>query len=137
MTNSGKPLPWDELFAAAERARVRAYAPYSQFLVGAALLFDDGRIYSGCNVENSSYGLSQCAERTAVGKAISEGGRKLLAAAIVVDSKVPTPPCGMCRQVLAEFGGPEVPVKSRNPGGDELSTTIGELLPHAFSRDFL
>lgn len=131
-----REVPWEQLFAAAESARQRAHAPYSKFHVGAAILCDDGSILSGCNVENASYGLTVCAERNAIG-ALVLAGRKPLAVAIVVDSREPTPPCGMCRQVLAEFSPPELPVRSRTPSGQEARWTVGELLPHAFTRSFL
>jgi cytidine deaminase len=104
--------------------------------VGAALLFDDGSIASGCNVENASFGLTVCAERNAIG-AMVLSGRQLGACAIVVDSEIPTPPCGMCRQVLAEFAGPDLIVRSRTLKGDEAAYTLGELLPHAFTQSFL
>ncbi len=124
------------LFAAAAAARKRAHAPYSSFSVGAALLLDDGSIADGCNVENASYGLTVCAERNAIG-AMVLAGRTPVACAIVVDSQVPTPPCGMCRQVLAEFAGPGLVIRSRTLKGDEAAYTLGELLPHTFTRSFL
>ena len=129
-------VPWQQLFEAAELARQRAWAPYSKFQVGAVILCDDGSISAGCNVENASYGLTVCAERNAVG-AMVLAGRKPVAVAIVVDSREPTPPCGMCRQVLAEFGAADLPVGSRTVSGTEARWTIGELLPHAFTRSFL
>lgn len=129
------PIDWTRLFAAAEAARQRAHAPYSKFHVGAALLLADGSVVAGCNVENASYGLTVCAERTAIGAAVM-AGQKLVAVAIVVDSREPTPPCGMCRQVLAEFGDASLPVASRTPAGQEARWTLGELLPHAFTRAF-
>lgn len=128
--------PWKELFDAAELARQRAHAPYSNFHVGAAIWCDDGSIVSGCNVENASYGLTVCAERNAVG-AMVLAGRKPKAVAIIVDSGKPTPPCGMCRQVLAEFADGPMAVRSRTLKGDEASWTMAELLPHAFTRSFL
>ena len=130
-------VPWAELFAAATAARKRAYAPYSRFAVGAAVLCEDGSIIAGCNVENASYGLSVCAERSAIARMVQEGKRRLRAVAIVVDTQRPTPPCGMCRQVMREFGGEEVPVRSRNLRGKEDRRTLGELLPYAFTRAFL
>lgn len=129
-------VPWEQLFEAAELARQRAYAPYSKFQVGAVILCDDGSISAGCNVENASYGLTVCAERNAVG-AMALGGKKPVAVAIVVDSREPTPPCGMCRQVLAEFGAPSLPVASRTVSGVVANWTIAELLPHAFTKSFL
>lgn len=130
-------IPWDKLFEVASTQRERAHAPYSKFHVGAAALFEDGAIVPGCNVENSSYGLSVCAERNAVGRAVGDGRRALKAMAIVVDARSPVPPCGMCRQVMAEFAGPDLPVRTRTLNGQEQGYTLGELLPHAFTRDFL
>lgn len=129
-------VPWDKLFEAAFAAQQRAHAPYSNFPVGAAVLTEDGRIHAGANIENSSYGLTVCAERNAIGRAVGEGAKKVLAVAVVANTKKPCPPCGMCRQVLAEFAGPDTPVKSRTPGGAEEQYPLRELLPHAFTRDF-
>lgn len=95
----------DQLIAAARKVRLHAHAPYSGFLVGAALESADGVIVTGCNVENATYGLTICAERVAVFKAISEGITKFTRIAIVADKDAPTPPCGACRQILWEFGG--------------------------------
>jgi cytidine deaminase len=128
--------PWDRLFAEAARARSRAHAPYSHFQVGAALWCGDDRVVAGCNVENASYGLTVCAERNAIGAAVLEGFTPL-AVAIVVDSREPTPPCGVCRQVLAEFGAPTLEVRSRTLDGQEARYTLAELLPFAFTRAFL
>ena len=129
-------IDWEALFAAAEAARKRAYARYSKFHVGAAILCHDGSIIGGCNVENASYGLTLCAERSAISRMVYEG-KKLVAVAIVVDSERPTPPCGMCRQVMAEFGPAGMEVKSRNLAGSEEKYTLAQLLPHAFTPDFL
>ena len=130
-------VPWEKLFEAALTAQRRAYAPYSKFPVGAAVLTDDGRIFAGANVENSSYGLTVCAERNAIGRAVAEGATRVRAVAVVANTKKACPPCGMCRQVIAEFADPEAPVRSRTPGGDEARYTLAELLPHAFTRDYL
>jgi cytidine deaminase len=130
-------IPWDALFQAASEARERAHAPYSRFPVGAAALYEDGAVVPGCNVENASYGLTVCAERNALGAAVVQGHRGLRAVAIVVDTPEPCPPCGMCRQVMAEFAVPGLPVRSRTPAGKEARYTLGELLPHAFTRSFL
>jgi len=129
-------IPWRELFDAADRARLKAYAPYSRFLVGAAIWSAEQQIFLGCNVENASYGLSVCAERHAIA-ALTLAGAKLCAVAIVVDSREPTPPCGVCRQVLAEFGSAETQVASRTVSGLETRWTLGQLLPFAFTRSFL
>ncbi|MGV3624219.1 MAG: cytidine deaminase [Archangium sp.] len=128
-------VDWSKLYDAAEDARRKAHAPYSKFQVGAALLHDDGTITVGCNVENASYGLTVCAERNAIGASVIKG-KKPVAVAIVVDSREPTPPCGMCRQVLAEFGTPELPIRSRIMDGTEAKWTLGELLPFAFTKTF-
>jgi cytidine deaminase len=127
---------WTRLWRAAEKARRQAHAPYSKFFVGAALECDDGSIISGCNVENASYGLTLCAERNAIG-AMRLAGRTPVRVAIVVDHTRPVPPCGACRQVLAEFAAPGVEVRSRTLDGQELKSTVGALLPFAFSGAFL
>ena len=120
----------ENLVAAAWRAREAAYSPYSNFPVGAALLAGDGRIFVGCNVENISFGLTNCAERVAIGAAIAAGVRKFVAAAVVADTGVPISPCGACRQVLAEFGVPVVVLANR---ANQLVFTLEELLPRASS----
>lgn len=127
-------IDWEPLFAAAEKARLRAHAPYSKFQVGAALLTEGGSIVPGANVENASYGLTVCAERNAIGRLVVDGVQKLTAVAIIVDSREPTPPCGMCRQTLMEFGTPDLEVRSRTKAGAEARWTLGELLPHAFTQ---
>jgi cytidine deaminase len=117
----------------ARDARANAYAPYSRFQVGAALLAADGRVFTGCNVENASYGLANCAERVAIGKAVSEGAREFTAIAVIGPEDVqPCAPCGACRQVLYEFG-PDLPVIFPSAGGEGYQVqTMGELLPGAF-----
>lgn len=122
----------DELIQVALQALEHAHAPYSTYQTGAALLCSDGTLFSGCNVENASYGLTNCAERTAVFSAIAAGHNDFKAIAIAA-SQQPTPfPCGACRQVLAEFCAPELPVYIAR--GDTIeSTTLGELLPHSFT----
>ncbi|MCL6611358.1 MAG: cytidine deaminase [Peptococcaceae bacterium] len=117
---------------AALSARTRAYAPYSGFRVGAALLTGEGKIYTGCNIENSSYGLTCCAERVALFKAVSEGERNFKALAVASDSQEYCSPCGACRQVLAEFGD-RLTVYMVNNTGEYLVKTVGELLPARFS----
>ena len=124
------------LVAAARTARAAAYAPYSHFAVGAALLTDDGRVFSGCNVENASYGLTICAERVAVGNMVAAGGGRILAVAVVAASPAgaPVAPCGACRQVLAEFGlQARVLLAPPDPAGPWFTTTVADLLPHTFS----
>ena len=125
----------DELVRAAHDARTRAYAPYSEFTVGAAVVADGG-IYSGCNVENASYGLSICAERVAATTAVAAGERRIDAVAVVGSSDPPTPPCGACRQFLNEFG-PAMAVVAETPGGRRETWRLDELLPHAFGPEFL
>jgi cytidine deaminase len=122
----------EQLTAAACEARTWAYAPYSRFLVGAAVLADDGQIYSGVNIENASYGLTVCAERTAVGTMVTNGGRKILAVAVCTEHGVT--PCGACRQVLNEFVPQEgdMPVILVNARGHTRETTLSTLLPDNF-----
>ena len=121
-----------ELMAAAKRAREMAYVPYSGFPVGAALLTEDGRLYTGSNIENASYGLACCAERTAIFKAASEGMRRFTAIAVVGDTEGPVSPCGACRQVMSEFG-PSARVLLTNLKGAVQDTTVAALLPGAFT----
>ena len=122
-----------ELRAAARAARMRAYARYSHFTVGAALETSDGRRFTGANIENAAYGLTICAERTAVFAAVLAGARNIAAVAVSGPDGVTTPPCGACRQVLAEFGAPEVPLSYSRADGGWSDTTLGELLPAAFA----
>lgn len=128
---------WAELFEAAEGARQRAYAPYSRFRVGAAVRGEDGRVFVGCNVENASFGLTVCAERNAVAALVAGGASKAVAVAIVVDSDRPTPPCGMCRQVLSELGDAGLEIASRTLRGEEARWSMEALLPFQFGRGFL
>ena len=121
-----------ELRAAARAARERAYAPYSHFTVGAAVETDDGRRFTGANVENASYGLTVCAERTAVFAAVLAGAKRIAAVAVSGPDGVTTPPCGACRQVLAEFGAADVPLSYARADGAWTDTTLGALLPDAF-----
>ena len=125
----------DALVRAAEAARRHAHAPYSRYHVGAAVETDDGAIYTGCNVENASYGLTICAERAAVCAAVAAGARKIRRAVVVTDSDPPGAPCGACRQVLAEFGlDMEVTAVGR---AGRLQWTLRELLPDAFTSEAL
>lgn len=123
-----------ELVARALAVRENAYAPYSGFMVGAALLTTGGDVYTGCNVENSSFGLTVCAERIALFNAVSRGKRSFAALAVVADTKDYISPCGACRQVLAEFGG-ATRVYLANCYGDFRETTVSALLPLAFVLD--
>lgn len=124
----------EALIQAAVAARAQAYAPYSKYPVGAALLTPDGRIFTGVNVENASYGLTICAERTAVFKAVSEGCRAFVAVAVATENA--GSPCGACRQVLAEFAG-DVPVWLVNDKGHGRETTLFTLLPDHFGPEHL
>lgn len=124
----------DELIVSATAARERAYAPYSHFKVGAALLGKSGRVYMGCNVENAAYGPSMCAERTAVSKAVSEGEREFDAIAVVTKNGVF--PCDTCRQVMIEFA-PDMTVIISDTHGNVHVTTIRDLLPEGFTPDQL
>ena len=127
----------EQLMKQAIEARGTAYVPYSKFPVGAALLTADGKVYTGCNIENAGYSLTNCAERTAVFKAVSEGDKNFTALAVSADTAGPVSPCGACRQVLAEFCPPDMPVYLTNLKGDVQETTISELLPGAFSTEDL
>lgn len=120
------------LVAEAEAARQNAHAPYSCFAVGAALLASSGRVYTGCNVENASYGLTVCAERVALFSAISAGERRFEAVTVITDTPAPTWPCGACLQVLAEFGG-ELTVIAATVQGSCSVASLRELLPHPFT----
>lgn len=120
-----------KLLESASRARKKAYAPYSHFSVGAALLTEDGEIYDGCNVENLSYGLTICAERVAVFSAIAAGSRNFTGLSLVADTPEPITPCGACRQVLYEFS-PDLWVISTNLAGQQKMYRLRELLPDAF-----
>ncbi|MFN7625164.1 MAG: cytidine deaminase, partial [Acidobacteriota bacterium] len=123
------PNELDQLIAVAREARQFAYAPYSNFAVGAVVESRDGRLFTGCNVENASYGLTLCAERVALGKAISEGARDLLRVVVIADTRRPIPPCGACRQLILELAGPEAAVVLANLAGDHIVTTSSALLP--------
>ena len=127
---------YDALIAAAKQARENAHAPYSNFRVGAALRAKSGRVFSGCNVENATLGLTCCAERTAIFKAVSEGERGFEAIAVVADTDTLTPPCGACRQIIWEFCG-DVPVIMANLKGKVLQEKMADLLPRAFDSSFL
>ena len=126
----------DPLIEAAVAARLNAFAPYSKFLVGAALEDTEGRVHTGCNVENATYGLTLCAERVAVFKALSEGGRKFRRVAVAADTDVLTPPCGACRQILWEFCG-DVPIVLANLHGKTETCQLKDLLPKPFDASFL
>ncbi len=129
-----KPLPQSvrrRLEKAARRAARAAYAPYSKFPVGAAVLAGSGRIYDGCNVENASYGLCNCAERTAIFSAVAAGEKSVRAVAVFTPTDTATSPCGACRQVINEFG-PDALVISVCESNDRIEAPLSSLLPHAF-----
>ena len=119
------------LVAAAREASEAAYCPYSKFRVGAAVLTDDGLVFAGCNIENASYGLTMCAERVAVSRAVAEGAKRIQAVVIYTPTRSPTAPCGACRQVIREFGQ-NAEIVSVCDGPDTLHRTLGELLPDSF-----
>ena len=136
VSGDAEPIDWAELEARARTVQPRAYAPYSQYRVGAALLCRGGAIYCGANVENASYGLCLCAERSAVASAIAAGENRFVALVVATDGPVPAAPCGMCRQVIAEFER-ALPIRCIAPGAEPLIVTLEELLPHAFDADYL
>ncbi len=125
-----------ELIEAAVNVREHAHAPYSNFKVGAAIRTKAGKIYTGCNIENATYGLTICAERTAIFKAISEGEKEFAAISVVADTEELTPPCGACRQIIWEFCG-DIPVIFANLKGDTETLQMSELFPRAFDTKFL
>jgi len=124
------------LLELAWKARETAYAPYSSFKVGAALLAESGQIYAGCNIENASYGATICAERVAIAKAVSAGERRFAILAVVADGAAPPSPCGLCRQFLAEFSQDTL-ICMANSRGEARRMRLHELLPGAFTRDSL
>ena len=128
-------MKYKELIHSALEAREKAYCPYSNFKVGAAILFEDGKIYTGSNIENASFGATNCAERTAIFKGVHEGNREIKAVAVVGDTSAYTYPCGICRQVIAEFVVDEkIPVIIIKNENDYLMKTFEEILPGVFSK---
>jgi cytidine deaminase len=125
-----------ELIETAKTARLQSIAPFSNFLVGAAVRTEDGKVYTGCNVESASYGLTVCGERVAIWKALSEGERKFSELAIVADTETLTPPCGTCRQIIWEFAK-NATIILGNLHGETQEVSIRELLPRAFDARFL
>ncbi|MEY2195512.1 cytidine deaminase [Neobacillus sp. BF23-41] len=123
----------NDLIVEAKKAREFAYAPYSKFKVGAALLSKDGQVYHGCNIENASYSMTNCAERTALFKAYSEGVKQFDSLVVVADTEGPVSPCGACRQVISELCDAEMEVVLTNLKGDILKLKVKDLLPGAFS----
>ena len=120
-----------ELIVLARKAREFSYSPYSKFKVGAALITHEGKVYSGCNIENASFGITNCAERTAIFKAVSEGAREIDTIAIIADSDGPCSPCGACRQAMAEFKVKRVIMA--NLKGEVKAVSLAELLPYSFA----
>ena len=125
---------WNKMLDMAYEAMEHAYVPYSNFQVGACLRTADGKYYLGCNIENAAYSPTNCAERTAVFKAVYDGVRSFSALAVVCSGDHPAFPCGVCRQVLSEFCDADMPVYVCNAAGDVESCTLGDLLPHSFGR---
>jgi cytidine deaminase len=127
-------MEYKELISTALKFREKAYVPYSNFKVGAAVITEDDTIYGGCNIENASYGATNCAERTAIFKAVSEGHKSIKAIAIVGDVSTYTYPCGICRQVMAEFADASIPVILIKNEEDYIIKTLEEVLPGAFTK---
>lgn len=131
-------MPTDEaLFKAAETIRARAYAPYSKFTVGAAILADDGKIYAGCNIENAAYPVGNCAEASAIAAMIAGGGKRITRIYVTGPGKEPVTPCGACRQRIREFSDLTVTVISHGVDGEPMVSTLEQLLPHSFGPEFL
>lgn len=126
-----------ELFSAAEAIRGKAYAPYSKFQVGAAILADDGKVYSGCNIENAAYPIGNCAEASAIAAMIAGGGKRIMRIYVTGPGTLPVTPCGGCRQRIREFADLDVTVISHGVDGAPLVQTLGQLLPHSFGPEFL
>lgn len=127
------PSPTEDLITAARFVRENAHAPYSRFKVGAAVRAASGKVYVGCNVENVAYPEGTCAEAGAIAAMVAAGEKRLTAVAVIADSPAPVPPCGGCRQKLAEFGAGDVPVTLATTGGLSHQTCIADLLPGSFS----
>lgn len=125
------------LIGEAKKAMDKAYVPYSNYPVGAALLTVEGKVYHGCNIENAAYSLCNCAERTAIFSAYAQGDQKFKGLAVIADAKRPVPPCGACRQVISELCPKDMKVIMTNTGGDIEEMTVEELLPGAFSAEDL
>nr|WP_328588702.1 cytidine deaminase [Litchfieldia alkalitelluris] len=135
--NEGEVMDRETLIQEAKKAREKAYVPYSKFAVGAALLDDAGTVYHGCNIENAAYTMCNCAERTAIFKAVSEGVRKFKAMAVIADTDGPVSPCGACRQVISELLQQDTEIILTNLKGNYMETTAEKLLPGAFSPEDL
>jgi len=125
-------MDWEPLIAVALDAQDRAYAPFSSFKVGSAVATDDGVIHPGCNVENRTFGATICAERVAVTSAVARGAKKLTAVAVVTDTEPPAPPCGLCLEVLTEFGHPDLPILLLSTKGAREEARLRDFLPRPF-----
>ena len=125
-------MEWNDLILAAARARENAYCSYSGFAVGAAVETGSGQVFTGCNVENRTYGLTVCAERVAIASAVAAGERQIVRIAVVTEATPPATPCGPCREVITEFAAPETPVLLANSRDERLEYRLDELLPHPF-----
>lgn len=125
------------LFEAAETVRANAYAPYSRFQVGAAILADDGKIYAGCNVENAAYPVGNCAEPSAIAAMLAGGGKRIKRIYVTGPGAAPVTPCGGCRQRIREFAEPDVVIISHGIAGEPLFATLEQLLPHSFGPEYL
>ena len=126
---------FDKLFAAASAARAKAHAPYSNYAVGAALLADDGEIYAGCNIENAAFPEGWCAETTAISHMVMAGQRKILEVAVIAEKLALCPPCGGCRQRLAEFSGASTRIFLCDETGVKKTLSMSDLLPHSFETE--
>ena len=132
------PTPTDQaLFEAAEAVRARAHAPYSRFQVGAAILADDGKIYTGCNVENAAYPVGNCAEPSAIAAMLAGGGKRIKRIYVTGPGSAPVTPCGGCRQRIREFADLDVEIISHGVEGTPLICTLDQLLPHSFGPEYL
>ena len=127
-------MDYKELIKIAQDYRERAYCTYSNFKVGAAVLFESGKVYGGCNIENASFGATNCAERTAIFTGVAEGEKSIVAVAVVGDLNNYTYPCGICRQVIAEFGAPDSKIIIAKNQEDYIVRTLEEILPGSFSK---
>lgn len=132
MSQNNLTLKPEELLKSAKEAWDRSYSPFSRKKVGAAVRTKDGRVFSGCNIENSSFGATVCAERVAIWKAVSEGAKEIAEVAVITDANPPWPPCGLCRQVIAEFASDQALIHRANTAGAVITTAFSELYPEAF-----
>lgn len=127
----------NKLFELAKKTRLHSYSPYSNHKVGAAVLMKDGSIFTGCNVENSTFGATVCAERVAVQNAISQGSTEISEICVITDATPPWPPCGLCRQILTEFGDSDVKIHLANLSGVKETVKLKDLMPYAFRPEHL